>query len=145
MLHKVHELVLSKNKNATLAIWGLAYKPDTHSIKNSPALALIEALAPFPKRAFDPQVKLESAQYPRLRLVTTALEACNGADALIVMTPWREFSLVPPHQIRSGLKGTVVIDPFGVLNRTACAACGLSYHRLGQPESFKELSVLAAS
>ena len=38
VLRKIHELVLSRTENATLAIWGLAYKPNTHSVKNSPAL-----------------------------------------------------------------------------------------------------------
>ncbi len=131
VLRKVHELVLSKVENAALAIWGLAYKPDTHSIKNSPALALIEALESCPKTAFDPLVKLDPARYSCLQLAATPLAACHGAEALIVMTPWREFSLVAPAQIRSALKGTVVIDPFGALNRAACVECGLSYYRLG--------------
>jgi UDPglucose 6-dehydrogenase len=131
VLRKIHELVLSKSENPTLAIWGLAYKPDTHSIKNSPALALIEALAPFPIAAFDPQVRLDAARYPHLQQAATSLEACRGAAALVVMTPWREFSQIAPSQIKSALQGTILIDPFGALNRSACMECGLSYHRLG--------------
>ena len=131
VLRKIHELVLSRTDHAALAIWGLAYKADTHSIKNSSALALIEALAHVPKTAFDPQVKLDSTKYSHLHLAATPLKACHGADALIVMTPWREFSAIAPAQIKSALKGTVVIDPFGALNRAAIVECGLSYHRLG--------------
>ena len=131
VLRKIHELGLSKPGNATLAIWGLAYKPDTHSVKNSPAVALIEALAPFPVTAFDPQVKLDASRYPHLRPAAKPLEACRGAAALVVMTPWREFSQVAPAQIKSALQGIVLIDPFGAMNREACLECGLSYHRLG--------------
>jgi UDPglucose 6-dehydrogenase len=131
-LRKIHELVLSRHENAWLAIWGLAYKPNTHSVKNSPSLALLAALHPFPKTAFDPQVKSIPVSLPRLHLADSALDACRGADALIIMTPWAEFSKIEPPQIKASLRGNVVIDPFGALNSAACAAAGLSHHSLGR-------------
>ena len=132
-LRKVHALVLSATEDPTLAIWGLAYKANTHSTKNSPALALFEALAPFARVAYDPQVKLEAESYRRLRLAGSALEACRGADALIVMTPWPEFLKIEPVKIKAVMKGGVLIDPFGGLDQTACVEAGFSYHRLGAP------------
>lgn len=130
-LRKVHELVLAKNVMPRLAFWGLAYKHDTHSVKNSPSLALAADLAPFEKTAYDPQVKSLAQFLPNLKIVETALEACRGADALIVMTPWREFSTLDPHTIRNEMSGNVLIDPFGMLDAAACRAAGFSHHRLG--------------
>lgn len=132
-LRKIHELVLAGKQNPVIAIWGLAYKPNTHSTKNSPALALLEALAPFTRVAFDPQVKFGPAKDSRLRLAASALEACAGADGLVVMTPWAEFSRIEPANIKAVMAGKVIIDPFGALDAAACAQCGFAYHRLGAP------------
>ena len=130
-LRKVHELVLSRSREAMLAVWGLAYKPNTHSTKNSPALGVIEALPNVPKVAYDPQARPDQAAYARLRLAASPLDACREADALLVMTPWAEFARITPAAIRSFLRGSTVIDPFGGLDQTACLEAGLSYHRLG--------------
>lgn len=132
-LRKVHELVLGEANPETksIALWGLAYKQDTHSVKNSPALFLAEALGPFRKTAYDPQVKSLAEAVPNLSLAASALEACRGADALVLMTPWREFSTFSPSEIRQQMRGRTVIDPFGILHPRACHDAGFSYHRLG--------------
>jgi UDPglucose 6-dehydrogenase len=130
-LRRIHELVLSKNSEPRLSIWGLAYKQDTHSVKNSPAIALARSLPAVEKVAFDPMVNSLAEQIPRLSLAASALEACDGADALAVMTPWPEFSAIDPVLIRKQMRGSVLIDPFSLLNRRACHAAGFSYHKLG--------------
>jgi UDPglucose 6-dehydrogenase len=131
VLRQIHALVLAYQEDPTVALWGLAYKPNTHSTKNSPALALMDALGAFSKVAYDPQATLEAKAYPRLRLAGSPLEACRGADALVVMTPWPEFAKIEPAEIQELMKGHVLIDPFGALNETACVEAGLAYHKLG--------------
>ena len=132
-LRQAHALVLSQGEPAEkiFALWGLAYKQDTHSVKNSPAVFLAAALAPFRKIAYDPQVKSLNQPISNLSIASSALEACRGADALIVMTPWQEFSTIAPAAIRQEMRGNVLIDPFGVLDRRACQDAGFSYHALG--------------
>ena len=130
-LRKVQEGVLSQQDDAILAIWVLAYKPNTHSTKDSPALGLIEALPHVAKVAHDPLVRLDPAAYPRLQLANSALDACRGADALLVMTPWAEFAKIAPARIKDYMKGRELIDPFGGLDQAACIAAGFAYHRLG--------------
>lgn len=127
VLKTLHAEVLSKTAISHLALWGMAYKPDTHSVKNSPALALLEALRDLPVWAYDPQVILDKVTFPNVHQVDTPLEACRGAGALVIMTPWSVFGSLEPEQIRSALSGEVVIDPFGVLRQVS----GLRYHRLG--------------
>jgi UDPglucose 6-dehydrogenase len=115
----------------TLAIWGLAYKPDTASTRNSPALLVLDALRGEPVTVYDPAAELDGARYPRARRAATALAACEGADVLVVMTPWREFSDVDPHAIAAAMRGRVVIDPYGAIDRSMAAHAGLTHHRLG--------------
>jgi UDPglucose 6-dehydrogenase len=128
VLRWLHETVLSKTDRPIIAVWGLAYKQDTASTKNSPSLALLESLGQFPVYAYDPQAK---ATLAGMTQCPTALDACNGATALVVMTPWREFSSYSAAQIRERMAGRVVIDPFGMLDGRALIAEGFSYHRLG--------------
>ena len=131
VLRELHTLLLSKKQNPVIAIWGLAYKPNTQSIKNSPSLALIKDLASFTKIVFDPQAKLDPKDYSQLQQATAALDACHQADGLIVMTPWDEFAKIEPSKIKQAMIGNLVIDPLGILNRQECLKAGLSYHKLG--------------
>ncbi|MGA2138778.1 MAG: nucleotide sugar dehydrogenase [Verrucomicrobiia bacterium] len=128
VLRWLHEAVLSKTDRPVIAVWGLAYKQDTASTKNSPALALLESLGQFPVYAYDPQAK---AAVTGVTQCPTALDACEGATALVVMTPWREFSSYSAAQIRERMPGRVVIDPFGMLDGRALITEGFSYYRLG--------------
>jgi UDPglucose 6-dehydrogenase len=130
-LRQVHKFVLSQNAEPRLALWGLAYKQDTHSVKNSPALTLAESLGQFEKIAYDPQVKSLTPPIPNLAMAAGSLEACRDADALIVMTPWREFCAIKPASVRAEMRGNILIDPFGILDEAACREAGFSYHRLG--------------
>jgi UDPglucose 6-dehydrogenase len=131
VLRRIHELVLSKNSKPRLAIWGLAYKQDTHSVKNSPALALAWSLPAVEKLAFDPMVRSLAEPIPGLSIAVSALEACDGADALAVMTPSPEFSTIDPGLIRKQMRGNILIDPFAILDWRKCHAAGFSYHKLG--------------
>jgi UDPglucose 6-dehydrogenase len=124
--------VLSKVSDPVIAVLGLAYKQDTHSTKNSPSIALLAALLPFRVRVFDPVVPASAAPNPRCHGAASELEACAGADALAVMTPWPQFTKLAPRDIAGRLRGKMVFDPYGVLNGADCRAAGLAYHTLGR-------------
>jgi UDPglucose 6-dehydrogenase len=82
---------------------------------------------------YDPAVVLSAAQSAGVTTHPSALAALAQADALVVMTPWKEFSAIIPADIRARLKGTLVIDPFGALDGNACRAAGLRHRQLGKP------------
>lgn len=125
--------LLEKNFRARVAVWGLAYKAETHSTKNSAALELLATVPACEFHVYDPAVVLPPAQRHDLTVHDRALEALTQADALVVMTPWKEFSAVAPAEIRARLKGPLVIDPFGALDGNACRAAGLRHWQLGKP------------
>jgi len=114
-----------------VAVWGLAYKPDTHSVKNSPALAFLASLPGLTVRGYDPRVKLASFPGIDFRPCADPLQACAGADALVVMTPWAEFGKIDPALIAAQLSGRLVIDPFGCLDGGRAEQLGLTYFKLG--------------
>jgi UDPglucose 6-dehydrogenase len=130
-LRTLHREVLSRKERPVIAVLGLAYKQDTHSTKNSPSLALLEQLHAFAVRLYDPLVPAAEARHPDARAANSALDACDGADALVIMTPWSEFRALNAAELARRLKGRTVIDPYALLDARAFRKAGLDYHTLG--------------
>ena len=127
----LREEVLSAIENPVIAVWGLAYKENTHSVKNSPSLA---TLAQFPDcrfQAHDPAVQVEGPGYANVSQSDTPMGALEGADALAILTPWPEYRDIESGDIAQVLAGRTVIDPYRVLDPHACVTAGLAYHTLG--------------
>ena len=130
-LNELHESVLSKLEDPLIAVLGLAYKQDTRSTKNSPSLALLAHLTSSRVRVFDPVVPASELAHPRCHAATSELDACEGADALAIMTPWAQFGALDPARIAKKMRGKLLLDPYAVLKAPACVAAGLEYRTLG--------------
>ncbi|MGA3342341.1 MAG: UDP-glucose/GDP-mannose dehydrogenase family protein [Methylocella sp.] len=131
----IHAALLARAPQAKVAVWGLAYKENTHSTKNSPSLA---TLAQFPETRFvvhDPVVPATAVASPHVTGVDDALSALAGAQALMILTPWPEYREIPPSEIASALEGRIVLDPYRVLDHRAALAAKLDYYTLGAPPS----------
>jgi UDPglucose 6-dehydrogenase len=135
VLRTLHRHVFAKKAQAILGILGLAYKENTHSTKNSPALALIEHLGAWPLRLFDPVVPASAARHPAAHAASCAIDVADGADALVIMTPWPEFRALAPAELARRMAGQTLIDPYRVISGSAATAAGLDYHTLGVPPS----------
>ena len=130
-LRTLHDALLGKTPNAKLAVLGLAYKENTHSVKNSPSIALIENLAPWALSVFDPVVPANAAPHPRVTDAKSALEAVEGADAAAIMTAWPEFRDLSPSDLARAMRGRLLLDPYGVIDVKAARATGLDIRTLG--------------
>ncbi len=130
-LRTLYRETLSRVDDPVIAVLGLAYKQDTHSTKSSPSLALLEHLKPFRVRVFDPVVPASAVPNPRCHAAKSELDACEEADALVVMTPWQQFSRLDAAEIALRLRGKTVLDPYAVLNAVTCRTAGLNYLTLG--------------
>lgn len=96
-----------------IAMWGLAFKPGTDDIRDAPALGVIDAClkAGATVIAYDPLVRDAAVlRFPSLQLAPSAPAALDGADALVVMTDWPEFSAFSLSDVRSALRLPCVID-----------------------------------
>ncbi len=129
-LKALYEQILNTNHNAKIAVWGLTYKENTHSLKNSPAIKLLGDLYAFAVRAFDPVTK-QLANAENVLLAPTALDAAHGADVLVIMTPWAEFKQVDLAQLAQKMRNKLIIDPFKVLAAEPLRGLGFNYVTLG--------------
>lgn len=125
------ETILNNIPEASIAVLGLAYKENTHSTKNSPALLLIDELSTCKIKVYDPIVDACVAGN-HVSGASSALDAANGADALAIMTPWPEFRDVLPSDLAAAMRGRTVIDPYGMLDAQKVRSAGLDYYTLGK-------------
>lgn len=132
VLRVLHRHVLTRQNQPTVAVWGLSYKPNTKSVKNSPTLVLLDSLRSVPVRLYDPQATLDQA-YPQVVQVTCALEACQDAGVLVIMTGWEEFSSISSASVKEALVQPIVIDPAAAWSRRDLSADGFAYFTLGKP------------
>jgi UDPglucose 6-dehydrogenase len=113
-----------------IAVLGLTYKEDTHSLKNSASIALIGNLGDQAVKAYDPAApQVEFG--PSFTRCADAGSALDGAEVLLIMTPWAEFNALKPAEIAKRLHGRLVIDPFRVLKPVEAQAAGLDHRTLG--------------
>jgi UDPglucose 6-dehydrogenase len=130
-LRVLHREVMVKTPNPLLGVLGLSYKENTNSTKNSPSVALLSHLHEFIVRLYDPVVLPMAAAHPRAAEAKSALDAARGTDALLVMTPWPEFRELDPDALAEVMRGRTIIDPHGVIDRTAARRAGFSHFRIG--------------
>ena len=123
--------VLDAQPDARIAVLGLAYKEDTHSIKNSPALACLEHLAGADVAVYDPVVK--GSVVPFARDAASALECVVGADVLLILTPWAEFKTLKAEALAEAMRGRVLIDPYRCV--PTARAAGFRYFTLGAADA----------
>jgi UDPglucose 6-dehydrogenase len=118
-------------ENFRIAVLGLAYKENTNSTKNSPALVLLDHLKKYDVCVFDPVLLADVA--PQATGANSALAACEEADVVVIATPWPEFAELDPKALAATMNGTTVIDPYAMLDGGQVTAVGLSHHTLGRP------------
>lgn len=123
-------LVLATQPDARIAVLGLTYKEDTHSTKNSPALALLSHLDASAVTVYDPVVSPTAAGLKHTG-PPSAIEAVRGADVVCIMTPWAEFKALSPVALAAQMRGRWLIDPFRVIDGDAARSVGLRQVTLG--------------
>ena len=117
------------------ALWGLAFKPKTDDMREAPSIVISEALvaAGATVTAFDPEAVEEAKRYigDKISYATDALEALDGADALILITEWNEFRHVDPAEIKSRLKEPIIFDGRNIWNPANMRDHGFVYYGIG--------------
>ncbi|AOI81861.1 UDP-glucose 6-dehydrogenase [Burkholderia cepacia] len=129
------------------AVWGLAFKPNTDDMREAPSRRLIAALLErgATVRAYDP-VAIDEARrvfaldfdtdpdaLARLHLVDTQDIAVTGADALVIVTEWKEFRSPDFTRLKAELKAPVIFDGRNLYEPDAMAELGIDYYAIGRP------------
>jgi UDPglucose 6-dehydrogenase len=124
--------------NKTIALWGLAFKPNTDDMREASSRVLMEALwgVGARVRAYDPAARSEAQRIygnrDDLLLCGTAEEALDGADALAIVTEWREFRSPDFHRIRSTLREPTIFDGRNLYDPIALKHLGFNYYGIGR-------------
>ena len=129
---KVEQLVFAEGSSKpTLAIWGLTYKKDTRSTKNSPALRLLPSLASRATlRAWDPAIGAAEVDLP-VDFASDRDDALRGADGVLIMADWDQFAEADLDRIRRDMRRPLVLDCVGVLERRRAEMDGIEYVTMG--------------
>ena len=120
----------------TIAVLGLAFKPETADMRDSPYLDIVSVLvaAGASIRAYDPKA-MEEARHllPAAVTLQTSAELClEGADIAVVITEWNEFRALTPDQFLRSMTGTTLVDLRNIYDPSAMRDAGLTYLSIGR-------------
>jgi UDPglucose 6-dehydrogenase len=138
LFRKISDYFDGDLKGRTLAIWGLAFKPNTDDMREASSRKLMEALweAGATVRAFDPVAADETARIygsrDNLVLTEDAMAAVEGADALAIVTEWSEFRSPDFRSIKDKLKHPALFDGRNMFDPQVVTAAGLTYLSIGR-------------
>jgi UDPglucose 6-dehydrogenase len=122
----------------SFAIWGLAFKPGTDDLREAPSRVVIKGLIQRGAsiRAYDPIAAQEArrllADWPGVHIVTSAAAAVDGADALVIVTEWKEFRSPDMEALRHSLKQPVIFDGRNLFEPGYARSEGLEYYGVGR-------------
>ena len=138
LFERISEYFDGKLESRVIALWGLSFKPNTDDMREAASRALMEALweAGCSVRAYDP-VAMDAARqlYPdqsRLILCASAEEAAQGADALAIVTEWRDFRSPDFGVLKSSLRAPVIFDGRNLYEPEHMRQMGFEYFGVGR-------------
>lgn len=143
LFQKLIQAFNSALADRTIALWGLAFKPDTDDIRAAPSRMLMESLwsAGARVRAYDPEAmpEIERIYGKRadLELVNSRDAAVAGADALVICTEWKQFRTVDFAWLRRELRHRVIVDGRNLYAPAQVRQHGLRYYAVGRGDSLK--------
>lgn len=135
-LQRLRELWDGQLAGQRVAVWGLTYKPGTDTLRRSSSVELCRQLAAAGAiiQAFDPAITALPAELATsIRLCATAEAALEGAQALVLATPWPAFRQVPAAAIARALQGGLVLDADRFLAQQLAGEGALKYVTVGRP------------
>jgi UDPglucose 6-dehydrogenase len=131
---KLHDLLHDVN-GKTIGFWGLAFKENTDDIRESPALAIIKILMEQGAkiRAYDPVAMPNAAEeMPEIVMCNNPYEVAEGADAVVVATPWNEFKQIDMERVRKLMKQPIMVDGRNMYEPAKMRELGFVYRAVGR-------------
>ncbi len=122
----------------TLAVWGLAFKPDTDDMREAPSRVIVRALAQAGAtlRVYDPVAMAEARRVlgdtPRIHFAGSAADAVQGSDALLLVTEWKEFRTPDFEMLATTLRERVLFDGRNQWDPALVRSFGLAYEGIGR-------------
>ncbi len=135
MVRKIRRALGGNEAGKTIAILGLTFKPQTDDLRDAPSLTIIPALVEHGAtiRAHDPQAIEEAKRLlPAVHFCKDGYEACDGADAVVLMTEWNEYRALDLNRLLTLLKTPIFIDLRNVYQAESMKDLGFQYVSVGR-------------
>ncbi len=131
---KVIEVCGGSVAGKKIAAWGLTFKANTDDLRDSPSIKILTMLhtAGALIVAYDPTAHGQYESLPWINVVPTPLDACDGADALAVLTEWSEFQHQDAHLVAQRLKTAHVVDARNILDKDVWINAGFAFRGVGR-------------
>ncbi|OJF94452.1 UDP-glucose dehydrogenase family protein [Pararhizobium antarcticum] len=124
-------------RGKTIAVLGLTFKPNTDDMRDSPAIAVIQALqdAGATVRGYDPE-GMDNAGHVIANLIFASgpYEAADGADALVIVTEWNQFRALDFDRLKAVMKSPVLVDLRNIYRKDDVTKHGFTYTSIGRPD-----------
>ncbi|WP_026435366.1 UDP-glucose/GDP-mannose dehydrogenase family protein [Acidovorax sp. JHL-9] len=136
--HKIKQRLGEDLSGRHFAVWGLAFKPNTDDMREAPSLELLADLlaAGATVTAYDPVAMPEAQRVlgdePRIRYAQTPNEALEGADALVIVTEWKEFRSPDFELLKARLKQPLIVDGRNLYDPAWVRSQGVDYLAIGR-------------
>ncbi|KAA5533754.1 UDP-glucose/GDP-mannose dehydrogenase family protein [Taibaiella lutea] len=141
LFHKLKNLMKGDLKDKKIAIWGLSFKPQTDDMREAPSILIINELIKEGAKvnAYDPVAIKEVHRYITVPVNYTDDEytALEGADALLLLTEWREFRLPDWGKVKELMTNPLILDGRNIYNEKELESLGFEYHCIGVGKAMK--------
>ena len=140
LLEKVRGRFGEQLDGRRFAVWGLSFKPNTDDMREAPSRVVINGLLARGASitAYDPVAMEEArkifANEPGVRFATSTVGALDGADALIIVTEWKEFRSPDFDDMKKRLKSPIVFDGRNLYDPVVLREAGIEYFSMGRPQ-----------
>jgi UDPglucose 6-dehydrogenase len=144
LFQKLHRYFGDRLQGRRIALWGLAFKPNTDDMREAPSRVFLEEAWQHgvAVQAYDPVAMTEAAKlYPEainaghLQLAATPLAALEGADALVIVTEWQEFRSPDFEHLKARLREPVIVDGRNLYDPALLREMGFRYFAIGRGEA----------
>ena len=139
VLDKIEAHLGADLSGRVIALWGLAYKPGTDDMREAPSQVVVRELARRGARirAYDPvattQARRVLGDIAGLEFAGNAMRALDGADALVIVTEWKEFRSVDLEAMRTPMRRPLIVDGRNIIDPASARAAGFEYVGIGRP------------
>lgn len=137
LVQKMHRYFNGQLQGKTIAVWGLAFKPNTDDIREAPAIEIISSLleAGVQIRAYDPEAMDNMrAEFPEgVSFEHSMYNALQDADALAILTEWSVFRMPDFDRVKQLMKGKAIFDGRNLYDTEEVRAKGFDYESIGRP------------
>jgi UDPglucose 6-dehydrogenase len=135
MGRKVIGLCGGNVRGMTIAVLGLTFKPNTDDMREAPSIAVVQALvdAGAKVRAYDPQgMEAAASLLPPIDYTSSAYEAAEGADCVVIVTEWNEFRSLDFKRLKKSMKTPALVDLRNIYKRAEIEGHGFAYESIGR-------------